>query len=443
MKVVRIIARLNVGGPARHVVWLTAGLRSAGCELLLVAGVVPPGEDDMGYFAREHEVEPLIIPQMSREISPKDVVTIWKLYRLFVRVRPDIVHTHTAKAGTVGRVAGLLYRWLTFSTLIGRPRRCRFVHTYHGHVFHSYYSARKTRIFLAIERFLARFATDKIVVLSPQQFREIHEELGVGRVGQFAIIPLGLELSVYANSESRRSLMRDELKAEPADVLVGIVGRLTEVKNHSLFLQAAARFKETFIRENALRVKFLVIGEGHLRGKLEALASELGLDDDVRFLGTRNDPENFYPALDIVALTSLNEGTPLTLIEAMANSRPVIATAVGGVVDLLGGTVAGQSSRATAEDAEHFRICDHGITVRPGDASAFCAALSYLINAEDSRRAMGERGRRFVEQNYSKERLLMDVSNLYLELAEEATESKVHRKKSRIKNESSTLNRGL
>ncbi|MCA1849530.1 MAG: glycosyltransferase, partial [Acidobacteria bacterium] len=132
MKVVRIIARLNVGGPARHVAWLNAGLRREGVECELVAGRVPPGEGDMSYFARALGVEPLVIPEMSREISPKDAVTIWKLYRLFARLRPDIVHTHTAKAGTVGRVAGMLYRWLTPTTLIGRPRRCRFVHTYHG-----------------------------------------------------------------------------------------------------------------------------------------------------------------------------------------------------------------------------------------------------------------------------------------------------------------------
>src|SRR5947199_4439029 len=161
MKVVRIIARLNVGGPARHVVWLNAGLQREGIESLLIAGIVPPGEDDMGYFAEENGIEPLIIPQMSREISPKDALTIWKLYRLMVRERPDLVHTHTAKAGTVGRVAGLMYRWLTPATLIGRPRTCRFVHTYHGHVFHSYYGPVKTRLFLTIERLLAKLATDR------------------------------------------------------------------------------------------------------------------------------------------------------------------------------------------------------------------------------------------------------------------------------------------
>src|SRR5437764_4694233 len=141
MRVLRIIARLNVGGPARHVVWLTEALAREGFETLLVTGTVPPGEDDMSGFAAAHGVTPHVIPSMSRELSPRDVVTIWKLWRLMVRFGPDIVHTHTAKAGAVGRIAGLLYR-----------RRCRFVHTYHGHVFHGYYGRLKTRVFIWIER---------------------------------------------------------------------------------------------------------------------------------------------------------------------------------------------------------------------------------------------------------------------------------------------------
>ena len=152
MKIVRVIARLNVGGPARHVVWLSK-LPTPNWETLLVAGTVPPGEDDMGYFATELGVTPVFVPEMSREVSANDALTVWKLYQLFRRERPDIVHTHTAKAGTVGRVAGFLYRWLTPKALIGRPRACRFVHTYHGHIFHSYYGPLKTRVFLLIEKY--------------------------------------------------------------------------------------------------------------------------------------------------------------------------------------------------------------------------------------------------------------------------------------------------
>jgi glycosyltransferase involved in cell wall biosynthesis len=437
MKVVRIIARLNVGGPARHVVWLTAGLGSAGFETVLVAGVVPAGEDDMGYFAAANDVVPQVIPQMSREISPQDAVTVWKLYKLFRRERPAIVHTHTAKAGTVGRVAGFLYRWLTFGTLVGRPRPCRFVHTYHGHIFHSYYGALKTRVFLLIEKTLARMS-DRIVVISPQQFREIHEEFGVGRVGQFRVIPLGLDTEVFNKWKERRPVLRDELQAGATDVLVGIVGRLTEVKNHALFLQAAAIFKEQFgASVGARRVRFVIIGDGQLRKNLEEQARGLGLADDVLFLGTRDDPENFYPALDVVALTSLNEGTPLTLIEAMANARACVATEVGGVVDLLG------EKRGIAQAGAAWAVCERGVRSPSKDAASFAAALSRLVNDDALRDELGERGLRFIAQNYSKDRLLADVTNLYRELTEETAKSKVQSPKSKVKSESSTLDAGL
>jgi len=431
-RVVRIIARLNVGGPARHVVWLTAGLVPAGYETVLVAGVVPPGEDDMGYFAEANDVVPHVIPQMSREISPQDAVTVWKLYKLFRRERPQIVHTHTAKAGTVGRVAGFLYRWLTPATLMGRPRPCRFVHTYHGHIFHSYYGRAKTRFFLLVEKTLARMS-DRIVVISPQQFREIHEEFGVGRVGQFRVIPLGLDAGVFSNWKERRPVLREELKAGERDVLVGIVGRLTEVKNHALFLQAAAIFKEKFgAATGARRVCFVIIGDGQLRKDLEEQARALGLADDVLFLGTRSDPENFYPALDVVALTSLNEGTPLTLIEAMANARACVATEVGGVVDLLG-------AKSDAKTAAPWAVCERGVRSPSKDAASFAGALALLVNDETLRDEMGKRGRLFVEQSYSKDRLLADVTNLYRELTEEAAESKVQSPNAEVKNESSTL----
>jgi len=408
MKVLRIIARLNVGGPTRHVVWLTEGLAGMGCETVLVAGVVPPGEDDMGYVAAAAGVTPFILPQMSREVSPKDALAAWKIFRLMRYERPDVVHTHTAKAGTVGRLAGLMYRWLTPSALIGRPRPCRFVHTYHGHVFHSYYGPLKTKFFLAVERVLARVITDRIVVISEQQRREINERFRVGRRKQFVVIPLGIDLAAFTNWEERQSRLREELKFSDDEVLIGIVGRLTEVKNHALFLRAAARVKETNLSQSdPRRVRFLIIGDGKLRPQLEAQAKEPGLSDEVLFLGTRNDPEFFYPGLDIVALTSLNEGTPLTLIEAMANARPVIATAVGGVVDLLGPEI---------EQENGFRICERGVLVDQNDDEAFANGMDRLIKDQALRRALGRRGREFVAQNYAKERLLHDISKLYAEL---------------------------
>ena len=389
-KIVRIIARLNVGGPAKHVVWLTSGLEAAGYRSLLVTGTVPPGEEDMSYFADEAGVTPVYIPEMSREISLKDAVTTWKLFRLLLRERPDIVHTHTAKAGTVGRVAGLFYRWLTPGVLIGRPRPCKFVHTYHGHVFHSYYGQLTTRAFVTIEKLLARLVTDRLVVISEQQREEINQTFRVGRADQIRVIRLGLDLNVFANYADRRGRFRKELGINDDVTLVGIVGRLTEVKNHEMFLESVARVK----LEN---VRYVIIGDGSLRASLEAKARTLGIENKVIFAGGRKDPEYFYPALDIVALTSRNEGTPLTLIEAMANARPVIATRVGGVVDLLGD--------------------DRGIGVSPYDVDAFAAALGELIQNPILRDELGRAGFEFVEKNYRKERLLKDIEDLYGELA--------------------------
>ncbi len=402
MKIVRVIARLNVGGPAKHVVWLTSELQDVDFVSVLVAGTVPAGEDDMGYFATEHGVTPIFVPEMSREISLKDAVTVWKLYKLFKREQPDLIHTHTAKAGTVGRVAGYLY------VCLSSRRRCFFVHTYHGHIFHSYYGQLKTRLFLAIEKILAWLVTDRIIVLSEQQRREINEKFGVGQPDQYSIIPLGLDLGEFSHWEHRGKLFREELGAKENELFVGIVGRITEIKNHELFLRAAATFKKQYADA---RVRFVIVGDGALRNALEQQAASLGLADDCEFVGSRKDMAEIYPALDIVALTSHNEGTPLTLIEAMANGRPVIATAVGGVVDLLGPVVPGREGLA-------FQICERGIRVGPGNASSFASGLAYLVSDAAVRREISERGLQFVTSYYSKDRLLRDIKLLYQDLSQ-------------------------
>ena len=408
-KIFRVIARLNTGGPTRHVVWLTAGLPPDQFDSVLVCGSVPSGEGDMSYFAAEHQIEPVIIEEMSRELSPKDLISLIKLYRKLRRERPDIIHTHTAKAGTLGRTAGFLYRWLTPATLIGKPRRVRFVHTYHGHVFHSYYGAAKTFLFLTIERVLARVATDRILVLSEQQRREIHEDFAVGNKEQFRIVPLGIDLAPFENSGARRQIFRQELNAADNEILVGIVGRLTEVKNHRLFLQIAKLWRETADAiQKPVQVRFIIIGDGHLREPLERQAAELGLTEkEIMFVGERHDPQNFYPALDVVALTSLNEGTPLTLIEAMANSRAVISTAVGGTIDLLG---------AKNGKINDFEIAARGVLVESENARAFCSGLKVLVENHDLRQGIAVRGKDYVTNNYSKERLISDIETLYAEL---------------------------
>jgi glycosyltransferase involved in cell wall biosynthesis len=387
MRVLRIIARLNVGGPARHVVWLTEALGREGFETLLVTGTVPAGEEDMSGFAAAHGVTPLVIPSMSRELSPRDLTTIWKLWRLMVRFRPDVVHTHTAKAGAVGRIAGLLYRVLSRG-------RSRFVHTYHGHVFHGYYSRWKTRMFLAIERALARLNTDRIVVLGEQQLREIRDDFRVGRAGQFVVVPLGIDLTALGSIAG----------ADNAVPVVGIVGRLAPIKNHELFLRAAA-----LVREPA---RFVIYGDGAERPFLERRAAELGLSDRVVFAGTRGVDE-IYAALDVVALTSRNEGTPLAIIEAMAAGRPVISTEVGGVVDLLGAI----EERVDAGGAT-FAIRERGVTAASDDAAGFAAGLTRLLQDPYLRRRLVERGRPYVEKTHGKNRLVVDIMRVYIDFQE-------------------------
>ncbi|MGI9106021.1 MAG: glycosyltransferase [Pyrinomonadaceae bacterium] len=414
MKILYMITRLNVGGATRHVVWVHAGARSAGHDCHLVAGTVPPGEGDMEYFAVEHGIEPQYIPEMSRSLSPKDVVVIWKLYRLLLRLRPDIVDTHMTKAGTVGRVAGLLYRWLTPGALIGMPRRCRFVHTYHGHVYTNYFGPAKTRLFLYIEKILARVASDRIIVVSPLQYQQVHEIHGVGRAAQYAIIGYGINTTSFVDWPKRRHVLREEVGAADSEILVGLVGRLATIKNCSMFLQAAAKYKEKYGGQARRRVRFLLIGDGHLRRDLEEETRALGLSDDVIFTGQRDDPENFYPGLDIVAISSLAEGMSLTLLEAMANERAVISTAVGGMPDLLGKPV----EVIVGQDGA-YQVCEHGVLTECGDVDGFCAGLARLIADEELRRESSARGYRYVQQNYSRERLTRNILNLYRQLLPE------------------------
>ena len=399
MKIVRIIARLNVGGPARHVVWLTKSLQSEKHNSVLLTGTVPDGEEDMSYFAAENGVSPFYIPEMSRELSPKDVISLWKVFRKLLAEKPDVIHTHTAKAGTIGRAAGFLYRLLTL-------RKVKIVHTYHGHVFHSYYGNAKTKLFLAIEKTLAWLTTDKIIVISRQQYEEIHKQFGVGKESQFKIVPLGIDFEPFRNGESKRERFRSEFSADDKTILVGLVGRLTEIKNHELFLKVAQIYK---LRKTADSpdLKFIIVGDGHLRQALEESAKNLQIEDVVVFSGNRNDTDAVYAGLDIVALTSLNEGTPLSLIEAMANTRPVISTEVGGVVDLLG--------EVKSENNE-FSVCERGIKTASNNLEGFYEGLIFLAENDALRAQISSKGKEFVTENYSKERLVSDLSGLYDEL---------------------------
>jgi glycosyltransferase involved in cell wall biosynthesis len=400
IRVVRIIDRLNVGGPAKHVTWLTAGLDPERFETTLITGVVPESEGDMGYFARAAGVEPLVIEEMSRELSFSDVIVIFKILRELFRLKPHIVHTHKAKAGAVGRVAATIYKWLTPSALRLRPRKLAVFHTYHGHIFHSYYGAAKTRLFVAIERALARFCVDRIVAISERQRDEICRAFKVGKIDQFAVIPLGID---FEDVDYLRGRLRREIGVGAGDVLVGVVGRLCEVKNHAMLIESTAKLE---IAGTAL----VIVGDGHLRAELESQARAAGLDGRVIFTGFRDDAASIYADFDLVALTSLNEGTPLTLIEAMGCGRAVASTEVGGVADLMG---------RRHETLDGFTVWDHGVTAPSRDVEAFANGLRYLIERPRLRRDMGERGHAFVSSRLSKDRLVGDIEKLYCDLMAE------------------------
>ncbi len=413
MKIFRIIARLNVGGPARHVVWLTKELQDEEFSSILVAGTVPGGEEDMSYFARENGVAPIHLPEMSRELSLKDASSLYKVYRLIKQEKPDVIHTHTAKAGVIGRGAGFLYRWLTWKTLVGRPRRVKVVHTFHGHIFHSYYGKWKTCVFLLIEKFLARFATDKIVVISNQQLEEIRGKFGIGKKKQFEVIPLGIDFEAFGDPKANREAFRKEIGAKDDEIVVSFVGRLTAIKNVPLLLEAARLYHESAKDgpPKLPKLKFMIIGDGELREELQSTVERSGMSEVVTFLGHRADPEVFYPGSDIVALTSLNEGTPLSLIEAMFCGRAVIATAVGGVVDL-----AGEIVSETAHETGGFKVCERAVLVRSGSAEGLLNGLLHLAENEKLREKLGESGNSYTVVKYDKTRLVEDLQRLYREL---------------------------
>jgi glycosyltransferase involved in cell wall biosynthesis len=379
IRVIRVIARLNIGGPAIHAILLTAGLDPARFESTLVTGVEAAYEGNMLDLAARKGVHPLIIPQLGRKISPlKDWETLIKLYRLFRDRRPHIVHTHTAKAGTVGRLAARLARVPVV------------VHTFHGHVFHDYFGPLRTRVFIGIERFLASLS-DRIVTVSEGQRREL-AAYGVASLDKIAVVPLGFELDALLNCASLRGQLRQELGIPEGMALVGIVARLTAIKNHRLFLDAAR-----LIVQAGREAMFLVVGDGELRAELEAYVAELGLAGRVIFTRWRRDLPRIYADLDVVALSSLNEGTPVSLIEAMAAAKPVVATRVGGVADV----VLDKKS---------------GYLVQSENAEGLARGILDLLRAPDRAREMGLAGRAAVHPKYASETLLANMERLYLEL---------------------------
>ena len=373
---------MNIGGPAIHTILLSEGLNKDRFETVLVCGRPDKDEGDMLYLAKEKGVRPVIIPELGRELNfRKDIVSFWKLFCLIKREKPDIIHTHTAKAGTLGRLAGMLFKF----TYVLRPMsyHLKLIHTFHGHVLHSYFGRTKSALFIWLERFLAAF-TDRIIAVS-ESVREDLIALKVACPHKIITVPLGLELEKYLKIEN------DGL-GDKGYKSIGIIGRLVPVKNHKMFLDAAKKLK------NALgfsqRMKFLIVGDGPLRQELESYAKRLGISEDVTFTGWIKDLAKIYSELDVIALTSLNEGTPVALIEAQAAARPCVATNVGGVADVV------------AEGQGGFLVPSQNI-------ERFVQVLINLLNNPGLMKTMREYGRDKVKGRFSKMRLVKDIETLY------------------------------
>lgn len=382
LKVAQVIARLNVGGAALYVMLTAAELRAPAnpdFESLLVAGTISEGEADMRYIADEIGLPVHIIPELGREITLRsDFSALIKLIQVFRTEKPDVVHTHTAKAGFVGRVA---------AKLAGVPI---IVHTFHGHVFQGYFSPAKTQFFLTLERLCARFTT-KIVTSGSEIRRELIATYKLCPPEKIVVRESGLQLRRFSEFKRSSSQFRDQHCISSQAPLVGIVGRLVPIKNHELFLRAAAKV-------HAVRphVQFVLVGDGELRGQLEALVKAFRLP--VTFAGWIADTPPVYGTLDVLVLSSKNEGTPVSIIEAMAAGVPTVTTQVGGVMDL-------------------YPDPRYGKVVPPDDAEAMAQAI---LDALDHKGIDLAAAQRFVLETYDSRQAGAKHAELYRTLWNEA-----------------------
>lgn len=385
-KLVRIIARLNVGGAAQQVCMLHERLSSA-FETYLITGSLAEGEHDMGYLLSA-EKNVLRLPKMSREVSLlSDALTFWKIYRFLRKTRPQIVHTHTAKAGALGRFAA----WLARVPVI--------VHTYHGHVFHGYFNRATTRMFLSIERFLGKIST-RIIAISESQWQDLALKYRVAVPEKISIIQNGFDLSRF--SQGSREEARAALGVGANEFVVSWAARLAPVKDVELLASVVRK-----AAENKHRFRFLVVGDGTERAKLESLTADC---KNINLLGWRTDMETIWRASDAALLTSLNEGTPTALIEAMAARVPFVATNVGGVQDVAVGDLQSLPKDMGLQAANGF------LTARTTEALMYC--LEMLAGNPELAKQMGDAGYTFVMERFSTARLIAELTALYQGLLE-------------------------
>ena len=396
-KILRIHNRLIVGGPTLNVLYLTKYL-APDFETLLVVGEKEVHEKDASFLAEQMGIKTILIPGMGRSIHPyRDYKAYRHLKKLIHEFQPDIVHTHAAKPGAVGRMA---------ASSLAVPV---IVHTYHGHVFHSYFGKIKTQFVINTERFLAR-RSDAIVAISEQQKKELAGDFKIANESKFRVIPLGFELNKFQeDQEHKRRKFRDEFSLGHDEIAIGIIGRLVPVKNHDLFLQAIKHAAT----HSSKKIRAFIIGDGETKKKLEERAKQLGIsfmngrDKNalLTFTSWRTDIDVINAGLDIITLTSLNEGTPVSLIEAQAANKPVVSTKVGGIRDIV---VEGETALLSDTD----------------DVHAFKENLLRLVEDDELRKCLGKKGSDHVRQKFSVERLARDMAALYRELLAKKNQEK-------------------
>ena len=377
----RVIARMNVGGPA-HQVALLSGRRldPARYDVLLVHGSVPEGEESMADRADAEGAKAEFVRELGPAISPySDMVALRRLRKIVRDFKPDIVHTHTAKAGFLGRRAALA----------GSPVPA-IVHTYHGHVLRGYFGPARSRAYLELERRLAR-RSDRLIGVSQATVDEL-VDLGVAPRSRFQVVPLGLDLSQFAalpGEPGEEARLR--LGVDSDDVVCAWIGRFAPIKRPEFMLEAFARAHAA-----EAKLRLVMVGDGPLRAEAERQAADLGVAGRVHFLGYRRDLAQIMSATDIVALSSANEGTPVALIEAGAAARPTVSTDVGGVAAVVDGT---------------------GVLAPPRDPIPLGAALAELAADPKRRRELGAAGRARMLREFSADRLVADIDRLYTELS--------------------------
>lgn len=384
IRVARIIARLNIGGPSIQAITLTKLLEPRGYRTTLIRGSETADEGSMDYLADRLGVRPVQVGPMQREPAPsRDLLALARLVVLLLQTSPHIVHTHQAKAGTLGRLAALITR---------RRHRAVLVHTYHGHSLTGYFGERQAAVFRAVERFLAR-RTHRLIAVS-EEVRDDLVALGVAPAERFKVVWLGFELEPFQVEARPRARARDRIRAElgiPRDApLVTLIARLVPIKRIDRFLRVAGQ-----VAERDAGVRFLVLGDGELRERLKASPEARALGERLVWAGFRRDVADVCFASDMIALTSDMEGTPVSLIEAQAAAVPVVTTRVGGVASIV-------------EDGVSGHIVDID------DEEAFTLRLLEVIRLEpDERERMGARGRARALARFDLDRLVEDIDTLY------------------------------